>query len=100
MPLPEAKFDLGRTLATPGALSALVDNQITPIEILARHISGDWGDVDAHDKAANDQALIPDPQTGECDRILSAYILPDQQKVWCITEWDRSATTILLPFDY
>lgn len=100
MPLPNITFELGRTMATQGALGALEDNKLAPIVFLARHVRGDWGTLSDDDRARNQAALIPDPETGECDRILSAYILPDGQKIWVITEWDRSATTILLPAEY
>ena len=51
--------------------------------------------VDKEDWAANDRAL----KDGE--RLLSAYALPETgEKVWVITEWDRSATTLLLPSEY
>ncbi len=34
-------------------------------------------------------------------RVLSAYTLPNTgTKVWLITEWDRSLTTLLLPEEY
>jgi hypothetical protein len=33
-------------------------------------------------------------------RLLSAYHLKDGTKIWVITEWDRSATTVLLPEEY
>jgi hypothetical protein len=36
----------------------------------------------------------------EGTRLLSAYHLKDGTKIWIITEWDRSATTVLLPEDY
>ena len=42
-----ARFSLGQTVATPGALAALTDSAQSPCEFLRRHISGDWGDVDA-----------------------------------------------------
>jgi hypothetical protein len=99
-PLSNEKFVLGRCVATPGALGALEHNQIAPILYLARHVSGDWGDLGERDKALNDEALIPNPETGECDRILSMYVLPDSQKLYVITEWDRSVTTILLRDEY
>ena len=56
--------------------------------------AGDWGDLNAADRAANDRAL----QSGE--RIISAYRLGNDQKIWIITEADRSATTIVLPAEY
>lgn len=66
----------------------------TPAALLARHVSGDWGDMDAHDKRANNAAVK------EGNRIFSAYNLPLLHKVWIITEADRSSTTILLPEEY
>ncbi len=87
-------FELGRTLATPGALQALVCAEQLPTELLRRHLSGDWGDVDKEDWRANDRALKDE------ERLFSAYILRTDVKVWVITEWDRSATTLLLPEEY
>ena len=46
----QPKFTLGRLLATPGALAALEDAGQTPLEIISRHVSGDWGDVSPGDK--------------------------------------------------
>ena len=83
---------LGRTVATPAALAA-----VSPLDIAAalrRHSSGDWGDVDPDDRAANDAAL----KSGE--RLLSVYRSATGTTFWVITEADRSATTVLLPDDY
>ncbi len=91
-PQPSRRLSLGQVLATPGALRA-----VTSVEIavaLARHASGDWGNVDAHDKRANDEAL----RAGT--RVLSAYETELGQAFWVITEADRSSTTILLPCEY
>jgi len=60
---------------------------------LGRHVRGDWGDVDAEDRAANDRALR------EGTRVLSSY-RAGGVKFWVITEADRSATTVLLPSEY
>lgn len=87
-------FRLGRLCATNGAIRTLTSAAADPIEYVARHLAGDWGDVDPADAAANDRAF----QLGA--RILSAYRLPDGAKIWIITEADRSATTILLPSEY
>ena len=87
-------FPLGRILATPGALRALQTANADPLHYLVRHAAGDWGALDAEDRAANERALC----TGE--RLLSAYQLADGQRLWVITEADRSATTILLPDEY
>ena len=88
------RFPLGRLLATPGALRACDEAGANPAHYLARHASGDWGDLSAEDRAANDRALL----TG--DRLLSAYRLPNGERIWVITEADRSATTALLPQEY
>ena len=85
---------LGRLCATNGAIRTLTSAAADPIELMARHLAGDWGDLNAADRAANDRAL----QSGE--RIISGYRLGNDQKIWIITEADRSATTILLPAEY
>ena len=88
-----AKFDLGQIVATPGALEALGSAGQSPAEFLTRHVQGDWGEVDDEDKQANDDAL----KTGA--RLLSAYTALDE-RIWIITEADRSSTCILLPSEY
>jgi hypothetical protein len=55
---------------------------------------GDWGDLDPVDWRENDRALR------DATRILSSYHLPTGEKIWIITEWDRSVTTLLLPREY
>ena len=83
---------LGQIVATPAALGALT--QLDIVAALRRHAAGDWGDVDAHDRAANDNAL----KVGE--RLLSVYRSAIGTTFWVITEADRSVTTVLLPDDY
>jgi len=78
-------------VSTPGALAAMADVGQDSVELLLRHVTGDWGDLCDEDKAANDRAVK------EGTRVFSAYVLEDGTKVWIITEWDRSATTFLLP---
>lgn len=92
----EAKplFNLGRTVATPDALEELERAGQSPAELLQRHVTGNWGDLDDHDKEANEDAL----KHGA--RILSAYYLKTGVKVWVITEADRSSTCLLLPSEY
>ena len=89
-----ARFSLGDVVATPGALDALREAQQEPLELLRRHQTGDWGDLDEEDKAENEFSLEHDL------RLLSAYTLPTQVKIWVITEADRSVTTLLLPSEY
>ncbi len=96
------QLDLGRTVATPGALAALEPFPGRVNDLLARHASGNWGCVCAEDAKANARALK------HGNRILSAYpvdaALPSKgwgdNTVWIITEWDRSVTTVLLPEEY
>ena len=85
-------FDLGWTLSTPHVLDAVPKAEI--FAALQRHQNCDWGDVCPQDKWANDRAV----KGGE--RLLSVYHSKDGVKFWIITEWDRSATTVLLPEDY
>jgi hypothetical protein len=92
-------FDLGRILATPGALEAIATSGQTPGFFIQKHHSGDWGDVCASDKQANEHALK------DGSRLLSAYKTLKGEKVWVITEAEddagrRAATTILLPSEY
>jgi hypothetical protein len=89
-----AKFPLGQTMATPGALEALMRNEQSPSELMTRHVQGDWGDLCDDDRQSNERAL----EHG--GRIFSAYVIEDGTKLWIITEADRSATTILLPEEY
>lgn len=86
---------LGEVVLTPAALEALVDAGKTPEDLLARHQRGDWGEMDVEDRRANDKALLFGA------RLLSQYELPETgEKVWIITEADRSRTFILLPREY
>jgi hypothetical protein len=88
-----APLPLGKVVATPGALKLLVEAGGHPFELLARHATGDWGELCAFDRRQNEMALR------EGYRVLSSYKVP-AGSVWIITEADRSVTTILLPEDY
>ena len=87
-------FSPGKICATPGALAVLEKAAIEPASLLRRHLSGDWGDLDDHDKAVNRQGI----ELGL--RVMSSYSIHTGEKVWIITEADRSVTTILLPEEY
>jgi hypothetical protein len=91
---PPINLPLGRLLSTPGAIEAMAKADQEPLELLSRHRTGDWGEVDSEDWVANDQAVI------QGERILSAYTLKDGVRLWIITEADRAASTILLPSEY
>lgn len=87
-------FELGRTLSTPGALNAMTAAGENAVPFLRRHQFGDWGEVGFQDWELNDQALA------EGSRIFSVYRTGLGERLWVITEADRSATTILLPEEY
>lgn len=87
-------FDAGRIVATPEAWRTLKGVGMTPDALLARHLRGDWGDLDEHDKQENERAL----QQGK--RLLSGYDLLRGIRVYIITEADRSLTTLLMSDEY
>ena len=88
------KFPLGRVAATPGAMDALRRSGEGAGAYLNRHARGDWGDVPPEDATENEISV----QQGL--RILSAYRLTDNTKIWIITEADRTSTCVLLPEEY
>lgn len=90
----EGKFPLGQVAATPGVLRAIAEAGNSPQEFLSRHATGDWGELDEHDRQTNDLSVARGL------RILSAYYLRDRTTLWVITEADRSSTTLLLPEEY
>lgn len=107
-----SRFPIGRLYATPGALSALArardfgkpysvqraseteDRLPLVLPYVRRHAWGDWGDVSAEDAHANERALE------EGSRVFSAYALATGERLWIITEADRTSTTVLLPEEY
>ena len=93
------KFELGQTVATPGALDALEASGQSPAEFLKRHLRCEQGDLGSEDHELNSEALK------DGSRILSAFSTTTGVKVWVITEAKdgdglRSATTLLLPEEY
>ena len=98
---PSARFDLGRTVITPGAIKALArdggDWRMNAALYLARHQDGDWGDVSPEDARENEISVC------EGFRIVSSYATAGDNpgvRFWIITEADRSSTCILLPEEY
>lgn len=92
-------FKPGRILATPGCLEELERAGQSLWEFMARHITGDWGIVDAEDAEANNQSLK------DGSRLLSAYLLKTGEKIWIITEAEndngnREASTGIKPSEY
>ena len=87
-------FSLGQVLATPGALGMLEALQLSPLSFVVRHVSGDWGNICSEDRQANSEALV------HSFRLMSVYVLSATQRLWIITEADRSSTTLLMPEEY
>ena len=92
---------LGQTVATPPALRRLAWFEVTPAQLLDRHVTGDWGELLDEDVRENELSLR------EGFPLLSSYPACEcagdrcgEHRVWIITEADRSATMILLPEDY
>ena len=92
-PFPEAKFEMGQIVITPGAIAGLSLVNRHPVQLLASHVVGEWGDLPEVDIEENERSL----EHGF--RLLSAYKIEDQ-RFYVITEWDRSTTTVLLPEEY
>ncbi len=86
------RFEPGTVVATVGAMQVASRFQIH--ELLRRHLAGDWGDVSPDDAKANEDGV----RFGE--RILSSYKTESGEKLWVLTEADRSATTVLTPGEY
>ncbi len=97
----KALFHLGQVVATPGALRVLEEIGVAPLSLICRHQCGDWGDLEDQDRWTNNSALI------NSGRLFSAYDLtrqgtagPCTERIWIITEADRSSTCVLLPSEY
>lgn len=96
-------FALGNVVATRNVWELIDSNeqfsQFVSI-CLSRYIANDWGELDAEDLEANDHAV----RNGE--RLIASYQIPEEveevfeDRLWIITEWDRSVTTLLFPGDY
>jgi len=87
-------FTLGQIVATPGAIDLLERTSSDALDFLIRHQQGDWGSVSPDDAEENLSSI----EHG--NRILSSYYLNATERLWIITEADRSVTTLLLPNEY
>ena len=92
--LSQPRFRAGQLVMTAGVTDLVQRGELNPVPYLQRHLDGDWGDLCDDDRRSNDAAL----KNG--DRLLSSYRITPDLKLWIITEWDRSVTTLLLPEEY
>lgn len=107
------RFELGKIVATPPALARLAKHGFNADDLIARHLSGDWGDVSETDARRNEQALTSG------SRLLSVYRLAETMWLQSMSRTERSglptiwiettaanesggreATTILCPEDW
>ena len=96
----ESKFLLGQLTATMGVADKIKEsNDFARFakRSFNRFISADWGEMDASDLKQNDDAL----KNGD-NRLFAAYTNDEhpEWRLWIITEWDHSATTLLFPDEY
>ena len=77
----EPLFPLGQTVATPGALEVMARLGINPADLIARHVTGDWGDIDPEDRGLNERALV------DGSRIFSVY--GTQRQRWLLVGHNR-----------
>ncbi len=92
------RFELGQVVATRAVHELMQTDKAFSNFVklsLGKYMDCDWGSMDKDDKKLNDAAVT----SGE-ERIHAAYIDSKGRKIWIITEWDRSVTTILFPSDY
>ncbi len=80
------RFPLGQIVATQGALEAIEEVGQSPQEFVSRHVRLEQGELSDEDHKENlfsvDRHL----------RIFSAYKTAKGEKIWIITEADRSST--------
>ena len=97
LPTPDKRnrplFPLGHLVATAGVNAHLIDSGIDPTPFIHQHHCGIWGDVPPEDAQENDFSVL------NGFRVLSSYLIANE-RVWIITEADRSSTTLLFPSEY
>ena len=90
-------FSLGKLVMTKGIADKRENDLRFACEVdvaLRKYIRCDWGDTSNEGVKLNDEAV----KNGD-DGILATYNT-SQGKIWILTEWDRSVTTILFPDEY
>lgn len=87
-------FPLGTVYLTIGSKETLLESNQDAFSFLEKHQTGNWGELCENDKKENELSVK------EGFRILSSYKTAKGEKIWVITEADRSSTTVLLPSEY
>lgn len=92
--LTPVRFQLGRLFITPGAAEVLSDAGQSAQDYISRHARLEQGELSDEDFRENLFSVSRQL------RIFSAFRTGTGVKIWCVTEADRSATTLLLPSEY
>lgn len=88
---------VGELIMTRGINDTISENLAFAGDVmhaLKRFASCDWGEMDEADIQSNNDAY----ENGD-QRLLASYETAEG-KIWIITEWDRSYTTVLFPSEY
>jgi len=85
------RLDLGETYTTRGIVERLEHELIH--QLFVRHATGDWGECCEEDAQDNEEALVLG------NRVISMYSF-EGERVYVITEADRSSTTVLFGSEY
>lgn len=91
------KFKLGQVVITRGVnakISESIEFSKFFLESIAKYRNCNWGDICHEDKKMNNNAV-----KNNDDRIVARYN-NSHGDIYIITEWDRSATTILFTHEY
>ncbi len=89
---PRPKVGLGRLCIKPGIARTIPAAEI--LAALAKHVSGDWGDLPPPELAANRRALSGG------DPVCSLHACSRGKRLWIATETDLGVTTVLLANDH
>lgn len=84
------RFRHGRLIMSSRVSDLVQQRRLHVQSYLQRHLNGDWGEVSAGTRQANEAAL----RTKEA--LFSAYAIDSELKLWIITEADRTVTTLLI----
>jgi hypothetical protein len=83
------KLPLGQVLASSHTINVIPHKEM--FQSLARHLKGDWGELNCEEKQKNEYALLHGGQ------LLSTYYSHKGVKFHLLTNADRYITTVLLP---
>lgn len=86
-------FQLGEVIVTPRAMQALAESALSLEDLLARHQSGDWGDISAAERRLNDEGVA------QRFNLVSTYRTRHGDRLTVVTRADRGSTFVHLAPD-